>query len=333
MNKINKILIIGPDGEVGGVKTHVNNLQKVLIKSSSQIICTQGEKVLNILYLRFKYKPEVVIYNLSIYRNKLIRNLITRTVLTKNKCRHILHLHGGNFQDFKFFGIKLLKSIFYLHFNRFECIYCLTKRQEDFLLDNFRFKKKIKKISNYIQLPEVINEHKNYDSINLLYVGRLHKLKGVEIAIHAVRQIKSKKIKLYIVGSGPLESVIAKINSDKISFEGVKFGEDLNRYYKISHIFLFPSSWPEGLPYVLLEAASYGLAIISTKVGAANEIINDGVNGLFVKENSSKDLKNKIEILLKDKDLLKKMGNESKNICKMKFSLNNLENLYKNILS
>ena len=62
------------------------------------------------------------------------------------------------------------------------------------------------------------------------------------------------------------------------------------------------SSKREGMPIVLLEAAYYGLCIISTNVGGASEIVTNGFNGFLVEKNCASALSDKIDYLCKNRN-------------------------------
>lgn len=90
-----------------------------------------------------------------------------------------------------------------------------------------------------------------------------------------------------------------------------------------AHVLLLPS-WAESLPYVLLEAASYGLALIATPVGAVNKILKENINGFFVQPGDISALKRCIENFVNDRTLVTRMGKESRSICEKQFSIKNL---------
>ena len=96
------------------------------------------------------------------------------------------------------------------------------------------------------------------DRRNLVIVGRLERVKGIDVAIRAIAQsaILSTQCHLYVVGSGPelvtLEQLALQLEiSDRVTFAGFRF----NAYDYIAHAdaLLIPS-FHEGLPYTLLEA-------------------------------------------------------------------------------
>lgn len=150
--------------------------------------------------------------------------------------------------------------------------------------------------------------------INILYVGRLSKEKGLEVLLQAFRAIVRKtqgstvsNVKLHIVGSGRIENTL-KSCADKIGigpfvrFHGFVPFDRLLPLYDRSQIFVLPS-FTEGLPRVLFEAMARGLAIVATRVGGISWMIKDGENGLLVDPGDVNKLEKALRTLLEDEDL------------------------------
>lgn len=327
-----RILIIGPIGEVGGVKTHVDNLKRILEPYASQVKVTQEAPVLKMIKEKLFYRPEIIIYNLSVYRNKLLRDVLTRTIFSSKSCLQIVHLHGGRFSDISFVKYFIWKKLLKFHFNRFKRIFCLTDEQFNFLLSCLDGSKQVKKIFNYVDLPHADYLDKKDEMLNLLYIGRLHPLKGIMTSIEAVRRIKDERIRFWIVGEGELENEIKKIDDHRVIFLGKKVGMEKNVIFSKAHVLLFPTSWPEGMPYSLLEASAFGLALISTRVGSIDRILFDGKNGFFVDAGDVSALQNAIRTFIGDWGLVFRMGRESRRICEEHFSLTKLQQIYDELL-
>ncbi|MGC6415156.1 MAG: glycosyltransferase family 4 protein [Bacteroidia bacterium] len=98
---------------------------------------------------------------------------------------------------------------------------------------------------------------------DLLFVGRIHPIKNLEYWIQLVNNSNTIK-SAAIVGTGVNSYVeeLKSFSSDKISWLGFLQGEDLNRIYSKSKVFLLTSHY-DNLPNVILEAMARGLSIIS----------------------------------------------------------------------
>ena len=125
--------------------------------------------------------------------------------------------------------------------------------------------------------------------INLLFISRLVKEKGVFIAINTLRIIHqkyhNKHVNLFIAGDGPIREEIEKyINEHKIfncHLLGAVSGEKKHDLFKKCHILLFPTYYGEGLPNAILEAMGSGLPIISRINAGIPDHVENGVNGFL----------------------------------------------------
>lgn len=130
----------------------------------------------------------------------------------------------------------------------------------------------------------------HHKGIHLIYIGRLVKVKGIDVLIEAFAEVEKerKDISLFIIGDGEeRETLEAQVKrrglSGKINFEG--FQMDKDNYLLQSDIFVYPSKWQEAFGISIIEAMSYGLICIAANTGGIPEIIEDGKNG-FLYENA-----------------------------------------------
>ena len=165
------------------------------------------------------------------------------------------------------------------------------------LHDNFRGKARV--VHNgvgpeWFQLPLQPDTNKNY----VLYVGRLHPVKGVDILVTAWRTVAAAfpNTELWIVGDGPEhQNLLAMVNdlgiASRVRFLGSKKQEDLPPLYRDARAVMLPSR-REGMPIGLLEAGACGAICICTLIPGIPEIIEDGVNGYLIEPESPVELAN-----------------------------------------
>lgn len=160
-----------------------------------------------------------------------------------------------------------------------------------------------------------LNTHKSY----VVYVGRLIRLKGVDVLIDAISKINTKDVELLLIGDGvetlDLQCFAEERNAlDKVHFLGKKNKLDVFNFLKASDVFVLPSRgvgdvW--GL--VVNEAIANGLAVIATdRVGAAYSLIDDAKNGYIIESNNAEVLATTIDLIYKQ-DIVS-MQNHSINI-------------------
>jgi len=153
-----------------------------------------------------------------------------------------------------------------------------------------------------------------YDAI---FVGRLTDNKAPHLFLDGVAKAADQKkdIRVLIVGQGPLVSGLRQRTiklglSQNVEFKDwVSNSTELANYYRKSRC-LVCTSYSEGGPRVVAEALACGTPIITTRVGLANELIKDGVNGFFI-DWSANMLKNRLMQIISDTNLRDRMASEA----------------------
>ena len=170
------------------------------------------------------------------------------------------------------------------------------------------------------------------NDIVFIYVGRLSKDKGIYELLESFARARTKTkkaLKLIFVGEGEKEGISAKARELNIARDvrliGVK--EDVRPYYCAADIFVLFSSH-EGLPLVLLEAASCGLAIVSTAVGGVPSLITDRENGLLLDYGDTDILAGKLLSLAEDESLRQHLGKNARNSIVEEYTIENTIDRY-----
>jgi glycosyltransferase involved in cell wall biosynthesis len=147
----------------------------------------------------------------------------------------------------------------------------------------------------------------------VLYVGRLSKEKGV---LTLLRALSGLKVNLRVAGEGPMrdefETFVTETGLRNVSFEGYRAGEALTDLYRNAAILVFPSQCYENAPMTILEAFAHGKPVIGSSIGGIPEMVIDGVTGLLFKPGDYRDLREKIQYLLKNHSLIETMGKNAR---------------------
>ncbi len=124
--------------------------------------------------------------------------------------------------------------------------------------------------------------------LRCLYIGRLDHQKGVERLFGAVSRLKASgaAVEFRLVGSSLIDEGgvdwVAQFATMGLTIEPPVFAsEHLKALYSWADTLLLPSRW-EGAPLVIPECQQLGCIPICADVGAVNELIEDGVDGLMV---------------------------------------------------
>lgn len=155
------------------------------------------------------------------------------------------------------------------------------------------------------------------NSLRLLFVGKSTRAKGVVDLVHAVSRLpQTLNWRLDIVGSNKVEpdtleemrAICRQHNlEDRVALHGQLDNSSLRMLYASSDIFVLPSYW-EGYGIVLLEAMSYGLAVVASDVGAIPEVVKNGHTGLLVPPGDVDALQATISRLLEDAALRRELA-------------------------
>ena len=142
-----------------------------------------------------------------------------------------------------------------------------------------------------------------------LYLGRVDKLKGVDLILRAWKAIKDEE--LYIVGTGPYEEeakrYVSENNLNNIKFLGLKNKQEVQQIIKHSKALILASQCYEGFPMTIAEGFSQGIPVIGGDIGNISKIIKCKNNGLLFKYDNYNELIKKI-YMLKDIDMLNKLS-------------------------
>lgn len=204
---------------------------------------------------------------------------------------------------------KLTRTILYRHANY---VTVLTSFDIDFYK---------KKKANVIVMPnpcsfKPINNNNHKKEKTIIAVGNLDRYhhKGFDNLIKLIKPIleKNNDWTLKIIGGGDKGEIylkdLAKKNGiiNRVEFTG--FTSNVREIMKVSEIFILPSRY-EGLPMVLLEAGSQGMACIAydCKTGPS-DIITNNYNGLLIKDQDMTEMQDGLNKLIKNIELRKKLG-------------------------
>jgi glycosyltransferase involved in cell wall biosynthesis len=118
---------------------------------------------------------------------------------------------------------------------------------------------------------------------DLLFIGELRMLKGVDVLIAAIRQLaqQGRKVTAAIVGDGPdraqFQREVAKHGlGEQVQFVGAK---PARQAFSLGRLLIVPSR-AESLPYIVLEAAAAGVPMIASQVGGIPEIFGPDAGSL-----------------------------------------------------
>lgn len=160
----------------------------------------------------------------------------------------------------------------------------------------------------------------------VLFAGRLLWQKGIGDFVEVARRLRGRarfRVVGYEEASSPLNVSAARLQAwaDEGLIEWLGKRDDMPQVYAASNIVCLPSTYGEGVPKVLIEAAACGRACVTTDTPGCREIVRHGENGLTVPPEDIDALAAAVEGLIRDPALRQEMGAKGRQIVLEHFTL------------
>ena len=157
-----------------------------------------------------------------------------------------------------------------------------------------------------------------------LFVGQLVPRKNVELIVEAAKRLADLDMRFIVVGDGPARLSLIELArrigvAEKVSFRGYVDEDTLSNYYRGAVFFVFPSV-AEGLSISLLEAMSYGLPVIATRLNVYEGLLQDGVNCLLFNGGDVGELENLIRRVDSNDNLATEIAENATSFVRSRFS-------------
>jgi len=350
----NKILIIGQfpppfHGSNVMAKLMVSILKKeeyqiiFIDKSFSKSIETIGKpslrKVLRIPILAIEIiiaclfkRPEISIYFLACGKSALLIDSFLLTLVRFHRIPYILRFGGKGYYKLKNENFIWRFLVGYILSNAIGGIVLGETMKWD--VNSFIPDEKLVCVPNAIEnrsFPFHLPPKKSI--VQVLFLSNLHPKKGPLDVLKAANIIvqQNKNVRFILAGANSslnftkqLKLYIVDKGLDKyVTMPGAVFGEEKDKLFMTSDIFVFPTYFErEIFGTVNIEAMSWGLPVISSTEGAIPEIVQDGVTGFIVNPKSPKEIADKIMTLVNNPELRKKMGMKGREVFISKYTLN-----------
>ncbi len=136
----------------------------------------------------------------------------------------------------------------------------------------------------------------------IVYAGRIEKIKGLDILLQAWMKMGEKAPKLIICGSGELEDwcheYIENNEIQNVEMLGQIPNSQVKKLVGESMAIIYPTQWYEGFPMAVAEAYTMGTPIIASDIGNVGNLVEEGISGLKFKSNSVVSLSKAVETFM-----------------------------------
>jgi len=161
------------------------------------------------------------------------------------------------------------------------------------------------------------------DKINLLFVGRLDRQKGLDWLLEQFHyNVSRQDMHLYVIGASVVQDQKISVSDDRVTFLGWVDYQQIDGYYSICDALIMPSRW-EAFGLTAVEAMRNGTPVIASNRGALPELVHKNQSGwLFELDDGGKSLQEILDSL--DKSSLINMGKNARTFYEAEFTANKM---------
>jgi len=165
----------------------------------------------------------------------------------------------------------------------------------------------------------------------ILSIGVMTGQKGQNLLLQVFPEIlkTNKNVKLVLVGYGPelnnLKNMAKELNiSENVVFTGKIPHGDLQFYYNLADVFVFPTLRLEAGPLVIPEAMACEKPVIASRIGGIPTVIENYKDGILIEPGNLIELKDRILEVLSDEELARKLGKNARRKIVSRYSLDRM---------
>jgi len=255
----------------------------------------------------------------------------------------IIHLHGAEFAEYVRAGGDRRKQFARALLGRAHKLIVLGSYWRTFLTGELGVDaEKIVVLCNAVPDMGTRKSRNEGEECRILFLGVLGERKGVPTLLQALAQpvMKSLRWRMIVAGNGVAENYKTMAKelgiAERVEFPGLLAEPQARAALEKTDIFVLPSR-QEGLPMAILEAMSYGCAVVATPVGSIPDAVIHEKTGLLVPVDGTAQLALALSRLISDASCCAQLGAQARRVFEEKFSIaaynNALERVYMEVFN
>lgn len=288
---------------------------------------------IRMIWIMLTFRPQAVYLNLSQNLTGFLRDSILILTAWVCQAKVVAHVRGSNFRNFYVHSSPLFQKLIRSVLGCLTCVIVLADRlrsQFTGLVPAERVQIVYNGVDESLFAPR---RNKSSDNLTILFLGHLSKAKGFDDLLQCAPRVLDAVPESRFIFAGEWLEVETNILFDesgsrvlsdnqsmqtrwsnlhqeygeRLYYAGVLSGERKLEVLTSADIFVLPS-YSEGFPMSVLEAMSVGMPLVVTPVGALPEILQSGINALFVSPGDINSLADSLIALASDSNRRQQMG-------------------------
>jgi glycosyltransferase involved in cell wall biosynthesis len=266
---------------------------------------------------------DFVFYPVSLNRNAFLKDALLLAIARAFRVPIVLYGHGNGLPEFREKSPRWLQRLIDRTLHGAVAATVPGQNLRFNFLNHLR-EDQVFAVPNGIEVPAALPvATRPQGRFTVLYLGNLVREKGVFVILDAIPLVRARCPQAHFVFAGAWWSEKDRVEAERVvqernlsfctEFTGPVTGDRKWEIIARGDVLVFPTFFHyETFGQVLLEAMGVGLPVIATRRAAIPEIVEEGVNGLFVAEQDAADLAEKIIALANDPALRARMGEANK---------------------
>ncbi len=268
-----------------------------------------------LIFLQLSWRVDVFHINI-VQKGSTLRKLILCYVARAFSIPYILHLHGSRYRQYWDSASPRMSKRIRDIFDKSSCVLVLGQAWSEYIASRAP-RARIEILPNATVAPTQARVHRNGgEPVHILFLGRLGERKGVPELIQALAGLNGvQPWRATLAGDGEVEAARREVAAvglaDRVATPGWAGPADVQRLLASADVLVLPSH-NENLPLSVIEGMGYGLAVVTTPVGAVTDIISEGRTGLLCPPGDPVALAVALERVVADADLRSRLGSSAR---------------------
>ena len=259
--------------------------------------------------------PDVQHINLS-SNGSALRKILIAWLARHLGIPYVLHLHGSGFREYWTGAPSFIAARIRAMFAHAARTLVLGQVWRNFILERVpEIADRITILPNAVPAPAA-REARRDGPVVILFLGQVGPRKGVPQLVEALASLSPDEDWVAIIaGNGQVEETRAEVArrglAPRVRLTGWIGPDEVRSRLAQADIVVLPS-FEENLPMSVIEGMAYGLAVVTTPVGAVEDIVEDGITGLLVPPGDAAGLGRALAATVSDPDLRRRLGSNAR---------------------